>query len=58
MILWRSAGTVLWRVGRWRRGLDPTALIAERIEVLVRTADWIDQYGHALITLGLSLAGR
>jgi len=58
MILWRSVGTVLWRAGRWRRGLDQTALIAERIEDLVRTADWIDHHGHALITLGLTRASQ
>jgi homoserine kinase type II len=56
MILWRSFGTVLWRAGRWRRGLDKTALIAERIENLVRTMNWIDHHGHALITLGLPQA--
>jgi len=49
---------VLWRAGRWRRGLDQTALIAERIEDLVHTTDWIDHHGHALITLGLTRASR
>jgi homoserine kinase type II len=58
MILWRSVGTVLWRAGRWRRGLDQTALIAGRIEDLVHTTDWIDHHGHALITLGLTRASR
>jgi homoserine kinase type II len=58
MVLWRSVGTVLWRAGRWRRGLDRAAPIAERIEDLVRTTDWIDQHGRALITLGLTRASQ
>jgi homoserine kinase type II len=58
MILWRSVGTVLWRAGRWRRGLDQAALIAKRIEDLVHTTDWIDHHGHALIALGLTRASR
>lgn len=58
MILWRSVGTVLWRAGRWRRGLDQTALIVERIEDLARTTDWLDHNARALIALGLTSAGR
>lgn len=57
MILWRSVGSVLWRTGRWRRGLDQIALIAERIENLARTMDWLDHHGCALIALGLANAG-
>lgn len=53
MILWRSVGTVVWRAGRLRRGLDKTALIAERIEDLVHTMNWIEHHGHDLITLDL-----
>jgi Ser/Thr protein kinase RdoA (MazF antagonist) len=50
LVLWRSIGTVLWRSGRWLRGQDPTDLVADRIEDLARSMDWLDARGQRLVS--------
>jgi len=50
LVLWRSAGTVLWRAGRWLRGQDPVDLVDSRIQSLAWTMDWLDSRGQRLVS--------
>ena len=51
MVLWRAVGTVLWRAGRWRRGQDPLDLIADRIQNVATTMDWLTAHATRLVEL-------
>lgn len=51
MLLWRAVGTVLWRAGRWRRGQDRLDLIADRVQHVAVTRDWLAAHGSRLAEL-------
>ena len=51
MVLWRAVGTVLWRAGRCRRGQDPLELVADRIQNVATTMDWLVAHGSRLVEL-------
>lgn len=51
LLLWRAVGTVLWRAGRWRRGQDPLDLIADRVQNVAATRDWLAVHGSRLAEL-------
>ena len=51
LLLGRSAGTVLWRVGRWRRGQAQLAEVVDRIKRLDTTTRWLTASGAELVAL-------
>jgi homoserine kinase type II len=58
LLLARSAGSVLWRAGRWRRGQDQLAEVVDRIQRLETTVRWLAASGSELVALvGARAAG-
>jgi homoserine kinase type II len=48
LLLWRSAGTVLWRAGRWRRGQAGLGEVTDRLDRLAETVRWLAENGAQL----------
>jgi homoserine kinase type II len=51
LLLARSAGSVLWRAGRWRRGRAQLAEVIDRIQQLEKTTRWAAAAGEELVSL-------